>query len=107
MGVSKIENFSESQNRIAELAKAMSHPARIAILEIIAIRKSCICNDIVEELPLSQATISQHLKEMKNTGIIIGEIKPPKVCYCVNEKVLEEMKSIFGRLFQSFTNGCC
>jgi ArsR family transcriptional regulator, arsenate/arsenite/antimonite-responsive transcriptional repressor len=107
MGVSKIENYTNSQNRIAELAKALAHPAKIAILNIIAQKKTCICNDIVEELPLSQASVSQHLKEMKRIGIITGKITPPKVCYCVNEVVLAEMKESFNLLFSSFTNGCC
>jgi ArsR family transcriptional regulator, arsenate/arsenite/antimonite-responsive transcriptional repressor len=107
VGTSKTEEFSKKQNRFAELAKCLSHPARIAILEVISKRKACICSEIVEELPLSQATVSQHLKEMKRIGILKGEVSPPKVCYCVNEVVLEEMKVEFNELFLGFTKSCC
>ncbi len=107
MGLTKTEVFTENQNSIAELAKALSHPARIAILEMIAARGTCICNDLVEEIPLSQATISQHLKEMKRVGILIGKVDPPRVCYCVDPEILQKMKVVFENLFASFKNGCC
>jgi DNA-binding transcriptional ArsR family regulator len=107
MGLSKTDIFSERHNRIAELAKALSHPARVAILEILADKKSCICGDIVEELPLAQATISQHLKELKRIGIIKGEITPPKVCYCLNDAVVEELKMFLGSTFEKLRKGCC
>lgn len=107
MGVTKTEVFSELQNEIAELAKALAHPARVAILEVLANRKSCICNDIVEELPLSQATVSQHLKELKRIGLITGEIDPPKVCYCINEEKLRETQALFEGIFKSFLGKCC
>ncbi len=107
MGVTKTEVFTEQQNRIAELAKAMAHPARVAILEVLAKRKSCICNDIVEELPLSQATVSQHLKEMKRIGIIIGEIDPPRVCYCINGDVANELMQVFGLFLGNLASCKC
>ncbi len=84
MGRSKTEIFTVEQNELAGWAKALGHPARIAILEILLRRESCICGDIVEELPLSQSTISQHLKELKKAGWIKGTIDGPKVCYCIN-----------------------
>ena len=87
MGITKTESFTQSQNRIAELAKAFAHPARVAIIEHLLREKTCICNDLVEVLPLSQATISQHLQELKKIGLIQGEVSPPKVCYCINEEV--------------------
>lgn len=108
MGLSKTEVFSEEDNRIADLAKAFAHPARVAILRLLASKKACICGDLVEELPLSQATVSQHLKELKRIGIIQGSIDPPRVCYCINEKVWEEAEQAFGGLFGVLQKvGCC
>lgn len=99
MGISKTKVFTEKQNRMAELAKSLAHPARIAILEVLVREKACFCGDIVEVLPLSQATVSQHLKELKRIGIIKGEIHPPRVCYCICEIVWEEAKQTFNALF--------
>ena len=108
MGVSKDKkNFSERHNRVAELAKAFSHPARVAILEYLIQHPGCITNDLVEVLPLSQSTVSQHLKEMKRIGIITGEIEAPKVCYCINEEVWAEFKDLFLGLLKSFDAECC
>jgi DNA-binding transcriptional ArsR family regulator len=108
MGITKTDNFNDVQNRIAKLAKAIGHPARIAILEVLLKRNSCICNDLVEELPLSQSTISQHLKELKEVGIIKGEIEGTSVCYCIDEKVWKETQSYFFDLFSQFKgNTCC
>ena len=107
MGVSKKEQFSEKHNRVAELAKAFSHPARVAILEYLIKNPGCITNDLVEVLPLSQSTVSQHLKEMKRIGIITGEIEAPRVCYCINEKVWTEFKGLFLGLLKSFDANCC
>ncbi|MCU0325253.1 MAG: metalloregulator ArsR/SmtB family transcription factor [Spirosomaceae bacterium] len=106
MGVTKTEVFTAEQNRIADLAKALAHPARIAILSVLAKRKACICNDIVEELPLSQATVSQHLKELKRIGIIKGEIDPPRVCYCINEDTWQEAQEVFSKMFSDYLK-CC
>lgn len=108
MGISKTEVFSEEDNRIADLAKAFAHPARVAILRLLASKKACICGDLVDELPLSQATVSQHLKELKRIGIIQGSIDPPRVCYCINEKVWEEAEQVFSGVFADFLKmGCC
>lgn len=106
MGISKKEAFNNSQNRLADLAKALAHPARIAILEFLAKKDTCICGDIVEELPLSQATVSQHLAELKRVGLIKGDIEGPRVCYCINKKVWSEAKQILSQ-FLTTVNNCC
>ncbi|MFD2938311.1 ArsR/SmtB family transcription factor [Spirosoma flavum] len=108
MGVTKTEIFTEQQNRIADLAKAFAHPARVAILQLLAEKKACVCGDLVDELPLAQATVSQHLKELKRIGIIQGEIDPPRVCYCINEPVWEEARQAFGLVFDlAAFPSCC
>ena len=108
MGVTKTEVFTTGQNRIADLAKAFAHPARVAILQHLVATKSCICGDLVDELPLSQATVSQHLKELSRIGLIKGNVQPPRVCYCINEPVWQEAKAVLGALLNSFTpNECC
>ncbi len=108
MGVTKTEIFTEEQNRMADLAKAFAHPARVAILQMLAQKKACVCGDLVDELPLAQATVSQHLKELKRIGIIRGDIDPPRVCYCINETVWQEARQMFGTLFDSLKPvGCC
>jgi DNA-binding transcriptional ArsR family regulator len=85
MGFSKVEEFTLRDNRIATYAKALSHPARVAILRLLLQKKSCVCGDIVSELPLSQSTVSQHLKELKSAGLIDGEIEGVRICYCINK----------------------
>jgi ArsR family transcriptional regulator len=108
MGVTKTQVFTDKQNRIADLAKALAHPARVAIIQHLLKEKSCVCGDLVQVLPLSQATVSQHLKELKQIGILHGEINPPRVCYCINEVVWQEAKEIFGGIFeQDVTVPCC
>jgi ArsR family transcriptional regulator, arsenate/arsenite/antimonite-responsive transcriptional repressor len=107
MGVTKSEIFSTEQNRIADLAKAFAHPARVAILQMLAQKQACVCGDLVGELSLAQATVSQHLKELKRIGIIRGEIDPPRVCYCIDEEVWEEARLVFGGLFEQFTSRSC
>lgn len=102
MGITKTEIFTEHQNRVADLAKAFAHPARVAILQLLAERNACVCGDLVDELPLAQATVSQHLKELKRIGIIKGKIDPPRVCYCINEPVWEEARQLFGQVLNSF-----
>lgn len=106
MGAAKKEKFSKSQNRLADLAKALAHPARIAILQFLTDKNACMCGDIVEELPLSQSTVSQHLAELKRVGFIIGEIEGPKVNYCINQKVWREAKQLFTQ-FMTDTKSCC
>lgn len=107
MGVTKSEIFSDQQNRIADLAKGFAHPARVAILEFLAVKKSCICGDIVEELPLAQATVSQHLKELKRLGLIKGDIDPPRVCYCLDEQAWKEAKALIVNFIDRLQLNCC
>jgi len=109
MGTTKSNNFTVDQNRKAELYKALGHPARIAIIEFLVHQNSCVCGDIVDQLPLSQSTISQHLKELKQVGIIKGEIEGVKTCYCLDVEVLKEIEGIAGELIQLYTekNICC
>ena len=87
----------------------MDHPARIAILQVLIKKQNCICGDIVEELPLSQSTVSQHLKELKESGLIKGDIEGAKVCYCIDEKEWENAKLYLNTLFDSYKKGkgCC
>lgn len=109
MGLTKTEIFTGEQNRLADLAKAFAHPARVAILQLLIQKKACVCGDIVDELPLAQATVSQHLKELKRIGIIQGSIDPPRVCYCIDETVWEEARQLFGEVLDSFIaqKACC
>ncbi len=107
MGLSKTEEFTKTQNEIALIAKALGHPARIAILQYLSEQKSCVCGDIVEELPLSQSTVSQHLKELKKAGLIKGEIEGPSVCYCIDPKALIKAKKLLGDLLHEVHEGCC
>ena len=86
MGITKSEIFTAQQNEIATIAKAFGHPARIAILQHIIKSNSCICGDLVEEIGLAQPTISQHLKELKNLGLIKGNVEGTSVCYCINQE---------------------
>ena len=109
MGLTKTEIFSDKQNRLATLFKVLAHPARIAILQHIISQKACICNDLVEELGLAQATISQHLKEMKNSGIIKGTIEGKSVCYCIDDEVWKTVQSELQSFFtqDTKTDSCC
>lgn len=109
MGVTRTENFSARQNRTAQLAKVLGHPARIAILEYLIRQKTCICGDLVDVLPLAQATVSQHLKELKTAGLIKGEIEGTSVCYCINQPVWEETRETLLSLFNlpMSDNSCC
>ena len=109
MGVTKTEIFTEQQNRLATLLKAIAHPARIAILQEIINSNTCICGDLVSELGLAQATISQHLKELKNAGLIQGTIEGASVCYCINPEVWENCKNELDGLFTSYKGptSCC
>ena len=109
MGTSKSNKFTENQNRKAELYKALGHPARIAIIEFLIEQDSCVCGDIVDELPLSQSTISQHLKELKNAGIIKGDISGVKTCYCIDTEVWFELDDICRLFMSSYSekSKCC
>lgn len=109
MGVTKSDEFTVKDNRIAKYAKALAHPARVAILKFLAGKNSCQCGDIVDELPLSQSTVSQHLKELKEAGLIKGEIDGVKVCYCIDEKEWKAAQMSINNLFNDFKgkNNCC
>lgn len=109
MGATKSFEFTAKENRLAKYAKAMAHPARISILQFLCKKQSCVCGDIVEELPLSQSTVSQHLKELKDAGLIKGEIEGAKVCYCIDEKEWKAAQSCLSQLFEGYKGGsnCC
>ncbi len=110
MGVTKTELFSEDQNRIAEVAKILAHPARVAILEHLLSAPSCITGDLVQEVGLAQATVSQHLKELKLTGIIKGTIEGVSVSYCIDLKKWAEIKTILCGLLDRYPSpddSCC
>ena len=109
MGAAKAHEFGMKENRLAKYAKAMAHPARIAILKFLANKAACQCGDIVEELPLSQSTVSQHLKELKEAGLIHGEIEGVKVCYCIDEKEWRAAQTALNQLFDSYKglSNCC
>jgi len=98
MAITKAKLFETNQKRTAELMKALGHPARIAIIELLAERETCICGDITDELPLAQSTVSQHLKALKSAGIIKGEIDGVRVCYCLDEEGVREMDELFTPL---------
>jgi predicted transcriptional regulator len=108
MGITKTDIFNEQQNRLALLFKALANPARIAILQHIIRQNACICNDLVGELGLAQATISQHLKELKSIGIIKGSIEGTSVCYCINEEVWQQIGAELSVFFvESVKTGKC
>ena len=107
MGATKTLEFTIKDNRLAKYAKALAHPARIAILQLLSKKATCICGDIVEEIPLSQSTVSQHLKELKAAGLIKGDINGAKVCYCIDEKEWKAAQQSLNKLFDSFKGNCC
>lgn len=102
MGITKTEIFTSKQNKLANLLKALAHPARIAIIQHLIKAEHCICGDLVEELGLAQATISQHLKELKSIGIIKGCVEGTSVSYCIDEKVWQQVKQEFEDFFISY-----
>jgi ArsR family transcriptional regulator len=107
MGASKSASFSEKHNELANQFKALSHPARIAIVEYLLSVDSCICGDIVNELPLAQPTISQHLKELKNANIIKGSIEGTAICYCINSETMVKIESYFSLISKALRSKCC
>jgi predicted transcriptional regulator len=109
MGATKTILFTKQQNEIAAMAKAIGHPARIAILQYLVRKNACVCGDLVEELGLAQATTSQHLKELKNANIIQGTIEGVSVCYCINPKVWKQYKELFTSFFKdvNLDGTCC
>ena len=109
MALNKKEEFKKKEIELADFAKAISHPARIAILKEIQKRESCICGEIVEVLPLAQSTVSQHLKELLKAGLITGTVDGPKSCYCINWKTFEKFDKTFNGFFNktNFKNQKC
>ena len=109
MGATKTDLFTKQQNDIANMAKAIAHPARIAILQYLVKKSACIGGELVEELGLAQATTSQHLKELKNAGIIQGTIEGISVCYCINPKVWKQYRELFNSFFKevNIDDDCC
>lgn len=109
MGVTKTAHFNQRQNNIAAMAKAMGHPARVAIIEYLIKTNKCICGDLVNELPLAQATISQHLKELKFAGLIKGEVEGTSICYCIDEKAIAVLRDYFSKIALKLEkkNSCC
>ena len=107
MGVSKTESFTENQNELAILFKALSHPARVAIIEYLLTVETCICGDIVNVLPLAQPTVSQHLTALKNAKIIKGSIEGTAICYCLNPEKLKEIENYFTAISLKLSSKCC
>ena len=109
MGATKTEYFTEKQNRLAVIMKALAHPARIAILQELMKANDCICNDLVDELGLAQATISQHLKELKNAGFIKGTVEGTSICYCIDQEKWNSYKKQMEAFFISYKgkDDCC
>ena len=105
MVLAKTEVFNETDIQLADIAKALAHPARVHILRILNEMNTGIVGELVNKLPLSQSTVSQHLKELKRVGLIKGEIEGPKICYCLNEKIVGKAKESFSQLFSAFK--CC
>jgi len=110
MGITKADFFTEKQNETAMLFKALGHPARVAIIEFLLKKQSCVCGDIVNELPLAQPTISQHLRELKNAGIIQGAIEGNSICYCLNPKMFTHLNTIIHEILDELSKNnpsCC
>ncbi len=111
MALHKTEEFEKKEQDLAAFAKAMSHPARIAILKVLAQKNKCICGEIVEILPLAQSTVSQHLKVLKDANLIKGIVDGPKSCYCINWKAVEKFNDAFNNLFsklkEQHIDACC
>lgn len=108
MGTTKTEGFTARQNELALIIKALGHPARIAIIDYLMKIDACICGDIVNELPLAQPTVSQHLRELKNAGLIKGTIEGTAICYCIDKKGFEKVQGFFNAVQSKFSKDeCC
>jgi DNA-binding transcriptional ArsR family regulator len=110
MAIHKTEAFSLQDQELAAFAKALSHPARIAIMRVLARQEDCLCGQIVEVIPLAQATVSQHLKALKEAGLIRGTVEGPRSCYCIHWEAFEKFSGQFGELFQGLKANhqrCC
>ena len=113
MAVNKREQFTTAQQQTAAIAKALGHPARVAIMQLLAQRAACVCGELVLALPLSQSTVSQHLKELKAAGLVQGEVDGPRVCYCVDAAGWAQARQLLGSLLAeqpgaaAAPSGCC
>ncbi len=107
MGITKSQIFTEDQNNLAQFFKVLGHPARVAILQYISSKDACICNDLVDEIGLAQATISQHLKELKSIGLLKGEIEGKKMCYCIDVERWSVIQNQLNTFFNTTKSNCC
>ncbi len=109
MGITKTEFYSEEQVALSIIVKALGHPARLAIVDHLLKVNSCICNDLVNEIQLAQPTISQHLKELKNAGLIKGSIEGSSICYCIDEKAMKTVQRYFNDVMNVLekSKNCC
>jgi len=108
MATTTTKGYTKKDVRMVELLKALAHPARIAIVRLLAKKNSCVCGEIVDQLPIAQATVSQHLKALKDIGIIQGDVEGPRTCYCLNPKAIEELDSLFDTFLNKVTpERCC
>ncbi len=110
MGLVDTSRFPPAHNRLAELARALAHPARVSILQHLLDRQTCVCGELVEEIGLAQPTISQHLKELKQLGLIRGEVEGTRVCYCIDVVAWEQLRAQFGDFLGQAVAGssdCC
>ncbi len=106
MPLTKTEEFKTKEIRVSRWAKALAHPARVAILQTLAQRNACVCGEIVEIMPLAQATVSQHLKELKEAGLVKGTVEGPSSCYCLNEEAINELADDMNELFDELKSSC-
>ncbi len=107
MGITKTDNFTTEENELAAFAKALGHPARVAIIKYLSTQASCVCGSIVEVIPLAQATVSQHLKELKNAGLIQGNIEGNSICYCLNPEKWKQFKAMLEPTFNYIEQPVC
>ena len=107
MGATKLDLYTENINTIAKIAKVFAHPARVAILQYISKQDSCICNDIVDEIGLSQPTISQHLKVINDAGLLKGNFEGKSLCYCLNTDTFERFQALLNKFFNQTKSNCC
>jgi DNA-binding transcriptional ArsR family regulator len=110
MGITKTDLFSAQQNQLATWAKVLGHPARIAILQYLLKQNTCVCGSLVDELGLAQATISQHLRELKDAGLITGTVEGTSVCYCIDARTWAKVRSAFNAMFDRYKpidSSCC
>ena len=107
MAINKKAEFGAEENELAAFAKALAHPARIAILKELARRQTCICGEIVEVLPLAQSTVSQHLRELQQAGLVLGTVDGVKSCYCINPEAFRRLEGMLGAFITETTSSAC